>query len=64
MAVEVKHSDGRRAHLAIQKWNGESGVLVATYQTCTEAVTALKNIGVFRTDPGLTFDEQAERGRI
>ena len=63
VVVEVKHSDGRRAHLAIQKWNGESGVLVATYETCTEAVTAVKNIGVFVTDSGLTFDEQSERGR-
>jgi hypothetical protein len=60
LVIEVKHSDTRRAYLAVQKWNGRSGVLVASYQTSTEAKNALASIGIFRMDSGLTWEEESK----
>ncbi len=45
VVVELKHSDRRRAHLAITNWDGQSGVLVAPHSTYTEALAALKMVG-------------------
>lgn len=58
VVLEVKHSDRRRAHLAVTHWDGQSGDLVAAYPTYTDALNALKNAGTVKMDSYLVWEEQ------
>jgi hypothetical protein len=61
VVVEVKHSDGRHACIAVQKWSRGSGVFVAAYKTHAEALNALRSIGMVKMDLGLEFEDQNNR---
>ncbi len=56
--LEVKHSDRRRARLAVKNWDGQSGTLVAACSTYTEALGAIKRCGIVNMDDDLMWRER------
>lgn len=50
VVLELRHTNRRRAYLALRNWDGRSGVFVAAYETQTYALMAVRSLGVVRVD--------------
>jgi hypothetical protein len=58
VVLQVKHTDSRRAYLAVRDWDGHAGVLVSAHSTYTDAVNSLKSAGMIRMDDYVAWEHR------
>jgi hypothetical protein len=61
--LEVQHTDGRRAYLAVREWFVNSGLYVQAYRTYSECVNALAALGLLTLDSQVAWKEHYLRSR-